>query len=449
MLDLPKKRTRNAITMLNDTINVLSELVKNLPVGTNLSLLHVLWTLLSGALLTSRGALIPALASTGLNAQATRRAWGAVRYGQWQIAELLREWQVYVRGLAGWTVARYEGYRALTVDVTAFWRPTLKGCPSQHYHPAAGRALPAVIIGLVGEVGRLNGQRLALPRLFARVHPQDGREARLWQMLLKQVARLQRDDEIVVVDAGVNIRDLQEAGITRYVVRLATNFTAQRNVLPEHTRGRKPTYGRLVRPLARRFKDNQLPATPPDECQSWTAHKRTFRAEIWRGLVLPKTVPNPDNLTFDVYAIYDPDFAHPWLLATTVPRSAQSIHALYADRWPVEQLPLSAKQMLGAHRQFVHHPQTIQRLPELTLLAGSVLSVLAASLPAFPTGFWDTRPKPTPGRLRRQLFGRPFPQDVPLPPQFREKKSKTDHLPKGFRPKTSPSPVFPASTPPR
>jgi len=60
---------------------------------------------------------------------------------------------------------------------------------------------------------------------------------------------------------------------------------------------------------------------------------------------------------------------------------------LYRDRWAVEQLPLAAKQMLGAARAFVHAPKTCQRLPELALLAGAILSYGAATSPAIPTGF--------------------------------------------------------------
>lgn len=37
--------------------------------------------------------------------------------------------------------------------------------------------------------------------------------------------------------------------------------------------------------------------------------------------------------------------------------------------------------MIGSHRQFVHAEETIQRLPELALMAGSILSFLAATMP--------------------------------------------------------------------
>ncbi len=65
--------------------------------------------------------------------------------------------------------------------------------------------------------------------------------------------------------------------------------------------------------------------------------------------------------------------------------------------------------MLGGARQFVFAPESCQRLPELNLLAGSMVTYLAATLPAVPTGFWDRNPKPTPGRLRRLLARTPFP----------------------------------------
>src|SRR5207245_1105032 len=77
-------------------------------------------------------------------------------------------------------------------------------------------------------------------------------------------------------------------------------------------------------------------------------------------------------------------------------------------------------------------PQTCQRLPELALLAGTILSYAAATAPAIPTGFWDRRPQPPPGRLRRALARVVFPHDFPLPARLRVKKSPTAHLLTGF-----------------
>jgi hypothetical protein len=417
--------------MTNDTIAVLSILTEGLPIGTNLALLHFLFMLVSGALLPSRGALFPALKSIGLSDAATRRAWVAFGKGVWRISAILNLWRAYVKKLSGWQEHRYEGYRPIAADITAFWRPALEHCPSKHYHPAANRALPAVILGILGEVGEINEQRIALPRAFERVHLKDPSETRLWQEMLKNAKKSLQNDEVLVVDAGVKISDLQEVGIVSYEVRLATNFTARRNFLPAHVKGRKPKYGVPVRPLARKHKDKTLAATTPDKTYTWVENGHELRAEIWHDLVLNKIEPDKNNKIFDVYAIYDPDFDKPWLLATPLKLKPESVRAIYKDRWPVEQIPLSAKQMVGAHRQFVHNAESIQRLPELALLAGSALTFLAATLPASPTGFWDRKPKRTPGRLRRTLIGKPFPKDAIFSGQLREKRSATAHLPKG------------------
>ncbi len=159
--------------------------------------------------------------------------------------------------------------------------------------------------------------------------------------------------------------------------------------------------------------------------------EREIRVEVWRKLILNKVKPDAKNPTFNVYAFYDPAFEQPWLLATPVVLKPESVRVIYKDRWPVEQIPLSAKQMVGAYRQFVHNPESVQRLPELALLAGSILSFLAATFPAIATGFWDRKPRRTPGRFRRQLAGKPFPKDAVLSGQIRKKNSVTAHLPKG------------------
>ena len=163
---------------------------------------------------------------------------------------------------------------------------------------------------------------------------------------------------------------------------------------------------------------------------SWQEYGRKNRAEIWTNLLLPGVVPHPNNETFQVLAIYDPLYAQPWLLATDLPIAPPDVKALYQDRWPIEQIPLAAKHMLGAHRQFVFAQESIQPLPELALLAGSIQSFLAATLPVTAIGFWDRNPRRTPGRLRRVLFGRLFPSSYPFAERIRKKGSVTDHLPK-------------------
>ena len=237
-----------------------------------------------------------------------------------------------------------------------------------------------------------------------------------------------------------------EEGATRYVVRLAQHYTARRaSPPPSPGRGRPATRGPLVRPLPRAYRGRAIPATPPDRVETWHEDNALLRAEVWAGLVLPEAAAA--SPTFTIVAIHDPRHREPLVLASPLPVPPRALRDLYRDRWPVEQLPLAAKQMLGAARQFVSAPETCQRLPELALLAGAVLSYAAATAPAIPTGFWDRRPQPTPGRLRRLLARTPFPHDFPLPARIREKAAVTAHLPKGCwgqRQRHAPAPAAPA-----
>ena len=187
-----------------------------------------------------------------------------------------------------------------------------------------------------------------------------------------------------------------------------------------------------MRPLARSYDGKQIAATPPDRVETWQQYGLEFRAEFWDNLVTNDLKPSAENPTFYVAAVYDPRFEDPWLLACPIQLSGPDFWGFYHDRWPIEQLPLASKHMVGLQRQFVSAEESCYRLPELSLLAGSIQTYLAATLPPIPTGFWDRKPKGTPGRLRRWL-GRTTFSDLAPPAEgrIRRKSSVTDHLPKG------------------
>jgi len=73
-------------------MTMLCGLVAPLPIGTNLGLLHLLWMLVSGRWLGSRGALFAGLADCGLPDRAVRRAWAALGQGGWGSEQLLARW---------------------------------------------------------------------------------------------------------------------------------------------------------------------------------------------------------------------------------------------------------------------------------------------------------------------------------------------------------------------
>jgi hypothetical protein len=355
-----------------------------------------------------------------------------MRYGVWHSRDLIEAWVQYVTSQEQWQEHRHEGYRGVAVDLTAFWRPRLKGWLGKHFHNIAGRALPAVSVGVVVRIGQVGLQRVPLLKSLVRTDPKKPSDSDLMSRLLQQVGQELAPDEVALFDAGFKVAALQAAQINRAVVRLAANVTARRNYpAPYRGRGRRPIYGSIVRPLARSYKGRSIPASPADVSQTFEYEGRTIKVIGWYDLILPGVVPGPDNDTFDIYVFEDPLYQTPLLLATTLRLRPATSFGLYQDRWPVEQVPLAAKHMIGAHRQFVFARQSCLRWPELALIVGGILTYLAAALPPIPTGFWDKQPKATPGRLRRLLARIDFPKDYPFGPQLRKKRAVTDHLPKG------------------
>jgi hypothetical protein len=411
---------------------LLGVIVAEVPVGTNLGLFWLLWALISGRFLLSRGAVFPALADGGLPAEAVRRSGAALAYGRWAIPPLIQAWHQVVQQEGYWQAHRYEGFRPVACDLVGFFRPRLSGCFGKHYQSGADKALPAVVFAVVAAVGSLGKVRFPLVRLILHAAPGDQCEADLQRRAVTQASATLQRDEVLVVDAGFGVATLLTAGVPRFVARVARNFTARRNVLPAYKgRGRGPIYGERVRPLPRTHKGKRIAATPPDATAQWGVGGRLIQARVWGHLVL--STATPGGPAFRCVVIHDPRYQEPLVLATTLPVSAYAVWRLYRDRGPIEQVPLAAKQMLGAHRAFVFGGESRHRLPALALLAGNVLSYVAATSAAVATGFWDRCCRPTCGRLRRVLLRVDF-CEIPVPAgDLRKKASVTAHLPKGVQ----------------
>jgi hypothetical protein len=411
---------------------LLGALLTDVPVGTNLALFWLLWALISGRFLLSRGAVFPALADGGLPADAVRRSGAALAYGCWAIQTLVRAWHQVVEQEDRWQAHGYEGFRPVACDLVGFFRPRLSGCLGKHYQSGADKALPAIVVAVVAAVGSVGKVRLPLVRLILRAERSDRSEADVQRRAVTQAGATLHADEVLVVDAGFGVAALLTGGVPRFVARVARNFTARRNVLPAYTgRGRRPAYGERVRPLPRTHKGRTIAASPPDATAQWVVAGRTIKAQVWDNLVL--STAQPGAPAFRCAVIHDPRSQEPWVLATNLPVSASALWCLYRDRWPVEQVPLAAKQMLGAHRAFVFAEESRHRLPELALLAGNILAYAAATASAVATGFWDRCCRPTCGRLRRMLWRVDF-AEIPLPEgPLRKKASVTEHLPKGVQ----------------
>lgn len=408
--------------------SLLLAVLSSVRVGTNLALLSLMWAVLSGRLLGSRGALISALCSLGLSNGCVRRAVAALSYGRFSCAALLTCWCRAVAGEQQFRSSRYGGYRPVACDLVGFFRPRLCGDVCQHYHSGSQRVQPAMVFAMVAAVGRVGATRFPLLRKIIRSDASESDTA-FYRRVVQQTQAELAKDETLVVDAGFCLADLLASG-GRFVARAPKNLCARRNSLPPYRgRGRRSSYGERVRPLCRVRKGQRIAATEADKVLWFKIGKRRVSARVYKNLVQSSQKVGAPCFTCVVF--HDRRYHDPLVLVTNLPVSPEALYQLYRDRWPIEKVPLAAKQMLGAERAFVFGPESRYRLPEITMLCGNILSYVAAIAQPTATGFWDRAARPTCGRLRRTLERVHFSDLTWDSSRFREKGSPTQHLPKG------------------
>lgn len=448
----PKTPTRANYRILD----LIEQMVTVAPKGTALGLCDLISAMFSGYFIESGGAVTPAIEAylsqeikdEPEREARSRRAAKALTYGSYNMKELMDKLQEIVQAEGKWKPIKVQGYRIVPVDFTAYRRTAVKKLKTKAYVSDANRAVPAVPIGMIASVGEVKGQRVALLKnaVLADLKVNDGSGHK--KQLYKQVATELDKDELAVFDAGFNLAEATEANIQRCLIRLAKNCTFGKTAgrIPERTAAKGPTptqyKAEIIRPLARQHGGKTLPATEADEsCKMIDENGREIEVHIWhkvyflerhlKGITKRRIKDKLREMPLKVMAIYDPDYDDPLLVGTPLlSLEPEAAYKIYVTRWPVEGLPQTGKYLLsgGTGTHYVHHPTAIQRLPTLSLIFGSLLKYVAATLPPFRTGFWDRVLKPTYGRLLRHLKK----VGIPLSKQLFRKDSVTAHLPFGY-----------------
>lgn len=426
---------------------MVQRVVQGVGVGTNLGLSEFLMTVMGGHFLESRGCIFPALIRVGYSPRESRRVWRAGAMGAWECNQLLARLRTCIDADQQWEPLRVEGRQVVALDTTGIFRPRLKNLVSRHFAPAEHKTAPAICLGLMAAMGRVGEQHVAIPMLIARgpsdVNPEDS----LMMDLIRQAGEQAVKDWVFCADRKFLAMVMVRHGLGQIVKRVQKNAIFRRELPePQTGRGRKRQRGEVVRPLPRRVKGKLIDASLPDEKVSWQELEQgklvTITTSIWRRVHLheqlswdDETRALSDKTLWTVYAIHHPSFDEPMLVITNAAFTPRQAYQIAHGRWGVEQPPLVAKQLLGLHRQNVWSDQMRYRLPELGFIAAGILTYVAACHKAIPTGWWDTRAKPTAGRLRRQLavLRRDQIRQLLAGDQLREKKSVTAHLPAGNR----------------
>lgn len=434
----------------------IEQMVSSLPKGTALGLCDVVSALFSGYFIESGGGIMPAvdhylraaIPDEKARAARSRRAAKAVTYGQYNLEELLAKLQMIVAADGRWQPTVIQGYHLKPVDMTAYKRSNVKGLKSKSYDANASRAVPAVPFGIMGATGRVGEQRVAILETVVCGNIHHNQPADEMKMVYRQVAKRLKKRDIALFDAGFSLVDAMAHGVSQCVVRLSKNCTFGKTPgkIPPRTSSKGPSPSRhqaaIVRPLARKHGDKLLMASQPDKTKSITDedgveievaiwHKVYFLERHLDRIQSPVLKRKLRQTPLQVVVIHHPDYDDPMVLGTPLLElTAQSLVAIYPERWPIEGIPQTGKYLLsgGGGRHYVHHPTAMQRLPALTMIFGSLLKYLAAISPPIRSGFWDLVVKPTYGRLLRYLKK----VGLPLSSQLSKKASVTAHLPLGY-----------------
>ena len=356
--------------------------------------------------------------------------------------------QSIITNRGGWRPTKIQGFQMKAVDMTAFKRSNVKTLKSKSYDSTAKRAIPATTYGMLGTIGQVNDQRLAVLDALLSGEPTENAPSKEMTRMYKTVAERLTSKDIAIFDAGFSLPNAMIHGVKQCVVRLSKNCTFGRTPgkVPARTadKGRSPSrhQAEIVRPLERQHGENKLPKTEPDRTTMWIdADGENIKIEFWDPLYLLER--HLDDLTDEkekeilrtiplkVVAIHHPDYDDPLLLGTPVMTlTGESMAQIYPERWPIEGIPQTAKYLLsgGGGRHYVHHTQAMKRLPALSMIFGCLFKYLAATFPPIRSGFWDRVVKPTYGRLLKYLKK----VGIPISEQLFKKASVTAHLPVGY-----------------
>ena len=273
--------------------SVLSRVVAGVPLGTNLGLFHLLWMLLSGRLLQSRGAVIrgsPILGLLRMPSGAAGLLWRmavAPLPVAWSLGELSARKAAFRHTNMGAIARSRVTWSASFVHVFRTARPsTTRPQRAKRYRPfpwalrpVSGRSARSVWPCPASWYGA-RGPRRAKP-LCKPACSKGSR--RSWPTTKRSSA------------IGAGLAQIQVAGMPRYVSRGPINFTARRAVLPAyqgkgaHRGGERssaspasvqaPHHGRATRP--HETWQSGAPKAPPAPCGvlGWSgARRRTRRA---------------------------------------------------------------------------------------------------------------------------------------------------------------------------
>lgn len=159
-------------------------------------------------------------------------------------------------------------------------------------------------------------------------------------------------------------------------------------------RGRPPLHGEIIHPGAAVVElegDEKIILESPEELITIRRYNKLHVQEY------PET-------KIDVLRIDDPKYKKTLLVSTTARElTIEKFYRAYPLRWPIETLFFVGQDSCAMDCPSVWASNAIESRVGLSLLASSLLLVIAASCESIPIGPWDSHPKSSAGRMAKFL----------------------------------------------
>jgi hypothetical protein len=260
------------------------------------------------------------------------------------------------------------------------------------YCHLAGRAVRANIVCALVSVVIIRGVRVGLLRRARFAHSSD----KAVEMVFKDVAKMD-GNSLIVVDAGIATKD-QFAAATEQkalVGRLRINCKLRCAPPPPNGLPGRPTiHGPVLHP------GRAEPEREACEEMKLAGEKGEIRVRRWKEL----HYEGYEGTKLDVIRIDDPRYKQPLIVGTTARElKIEELYLAYPHRWPVETLFFIGQDTAATEKPRAWSKQAVERRIGLGLMSGSLMKAIAASVGALAMGPWDSKPKPTAGRLANHL----------------------------------------------
>lgn len=376
----------------------LKRVVSPLSKATGYWVIVILVTMMTGRLVASKGSLARAVQPLVWGVKwGWHRAHRAMERGKIKIEEMLEEmneWCMSSLEVEEIKIGRYQR-EVLAVDTSTIARLRSSSkleLAAKEYWTKVGKAVKCNVVAVASKIVMIKGIRVGLSY---KVKMTCSAESAIEEVFgeLRKTAR----KKLILIDAGIASKEEFSRATEKeaLVGRLRINQKMRCEPIKiKGKRGRPKTHGEIIHP------GRDVIEVKEDE---------KITLESPEGAIIVRRFNNlhfeeHPKVKIDVLRIDDPKYKKPLLVGTTARElTTEEFYSAYPMRWPIETLFFVGQDSCAMDSPRAWTKNAIEARVGLSLLASSLLQVIAASCEVIAVGPWDRKATPSAGRLAKFL----------------------------------------------